>query len=161
MSISPYAAADKPKLCEIKRLAESRLEAQLTLGIAADQRAMTLASFLATLDAALIALLAVGSSGQRWSLVALMIGFGLATAVAAFSAQPVSWAVPGGLPADWIEDIASGDTLHNGNAAMLEYYQDMIVSNDQVLSKNGDLLRASFALTILTLFVAGFLALIG
>lgn len=158
MAVSPYAAADDSKLAEIIRLAEARLSAQLTLGVAADQRAMTLASFLATLDAAVIALLAIADTHRRWALIALVAGFGISAAIAAFSAQPVAWDVPGNQPQNWLQDIVEGDSLHNGKAAMAEFYGDMITANDRALASNGNLLRAAFVGTILTLVVAGAVA---
>ena len=160
MSASPYAAADSAKLAEILRLAESRLSAQLTLGIAADQRAMTMASFLAALDAAAIAGWAVIGAGQGFAMGALVIGFGIAAALATFSAQPVAWCVPGGLPSGWLDDIVEGDTLHNGFAAMAEHYDAMIIQNDAVLAANGTKMTMAFVAMLLTLILAAVLAFV-
>jgi hypothetical protein len=158
MSTSPYAAADPAKLAEILRLAESRLAAQLTLGVAADQRAMTMASFLAALDAAVIAVWAVIGAGHAVPIGALVFGFGIAATIAAFSAQPVAWDTPGAKPSDWTDDIVDGDTLHNGLAAMAEHYDSMISQNDRVLSSNGNAMRLAFVFMLLTLLLAACLA---
>jgi hypothetical protein len=161
MAISPYAAADEDKLAEINRLAEARLAAQLTLGVAADQRAMTLASFLATLDAAVIAVLATKPTSAHYAVVALVVGFAIAAGIAAFSAQPVAWAAPGNEPSAWLEDIVEGDSLHNGHAAMAGHYDLMIRTNDAALGGNANKLRFAFLVMIMTLVMGAALAVIG
>lgn len=100
MITSPYAAAKTDKLDEIIRLAESRLAAQLTLGVAADQRAMTLASFLVAVDAALITAWAAlpAGAGALWPIITLVCGFAVAAGFAVWSALPVAWEAPGSEP---------------------------------------------------------------
>lgn len=116
MSKDRFVAADKAKLDEIIRQAESRLAAQLTLAVAADQRAMTLASILATGAAALIAW-AITLSAADHKLVPVCVLIGgtiIAAACALWSASPVAWDSPGNTPESWVADIAEGkDDLHS------------------------------------------------
>ena len=162
MSISSYAAAPEAKLAEIIRLAEMRLASQLSLGTAADQRAMTMASILAAIDAALIGLVALthGSDAPA-SLIILIIGFGIGVGLAAWSALPIAWDVPGNEPRQWLEDIEEEDSLHNGFAAMAFYYNEMIEANDRRLRGNANLLRGAFLAVVLTLIISVVSALLG
>ncbi len=155
MTCSPYAGADPAKLDEIIRLAELQLAAQLSLGVAADQRAMTMASFLASLDAAAIAFWGVVNPTAWVSMLVLVIGFALAAGMAAASALPTHWEIAGNEPGNWLDDIVEGDTLHNGKAAMAGFYQDMIRSNADCLSSNSRLIAGAFVTMIVTLVLAG------
>lgn len=157
MSISPYADAPKDKLDEIIRLAEVRLSAQLTLGVAADQRAMTFASFLAAVEGAVITgLVAVKANhAVPVSLVVMVVGFAFAAVLALIAAQPVSWDIVGARPGSWVEDIKDKDPLHNGRAAMADYYDQMIFDNDMTLKGNADLLRSAIFIVVITLMLAG------
>lgn len=164
MSHTSYAAASGEKLDEIVRLAELRLEAQLKLGIAADQRAMTMASILAAVDAALIgaAVLLVRDGGViGWPLTLLIAGFAVAVGLLLWSTMPCSWEVPGSEPGRWVGDIQSGDTLHDGRAAMADYYDDMLNDNHRQLIANANFMRAAFVVLILTLIVSALAALVG
>lgn len=160
MSSSPYAEATPDKLDEIIRLGEARLAAQLTLGVAADQRAMTFASFLAAVEGVVIATyVAIKPSGlTKWSLLAMMIGFGLATLMALWAAKPVAWDIPGSRPGNWLQDIEQGDTLHNGRAFMAGFMDEMILDNDNTLSANARSIRISLGLVFATLIIAGLIA---
>lgn len=157
MSDSPYAAASSEQLDEIIRLAEARLAAQLTLGLAADQRAMTMTSVYAAIDAALIGLFAVlrGDSAVDLTSLALMItGFGIATALAAWSARPVDWDIPGNEPMSWLGDIEADISLHNGRAEMAGHYDTMIGCNAVHITANAKTMRLAFATVLITLIVA-------
>lgn len=140
MSKSDYVAAEEPKLDEIVRQAESRIAAQLTLGVAADQRAMTLTGILSALAAAIVAFGATkGMTLPLWAMTGCLL---LSALFAVTAAQPVAWSVIGTSPADWIDDIAEGrDDLRSAKAAMASYYAEMIEANDQTLASNGNLLR--------------------
>lgn len=160
MSDSPYAKAPKEKLDEIIRLAEARLAAQLTLGVAADQRAMTFASFLAAIEGAIIAGLVALKADHvvHWALVIMAIGFAIAAVLALVAAKPVDWDLPGARPGSWEEDIQSGDSIHNGRAAMAGFYDEMIADNNRVLKGNGNLVEASLVAVVVTLIVSGVVA---
>jgi hypothetical protein len=162
MSTSPYASAPNHRLTEIIRLAEIRLAAQLTVAIAADQRGMTFASFLATLEAAAIAgLIALPSAPSGWwALAVITIGFGVATVLAALSAQPVPWDMPGYPPNSWLADITSEDTRHEDRAAIAEHYAEAIRDNEMVMAANARLLRVALWLAVVSVSVAGAVAIL-
>lgn len=121
---------------------------------------MTFASFLAAIEGAVIAAyVALKPTGvTRYSLLAMMIGFGASTLLALWAAQPVAFDIPGGRPADWQDDIKQGDSLHNGRAAMAGYLDEMIVDNDATLRNNANFLTAALVGVVLTLIIAGVLA---
>lgn len=160
MSDSPYAKAPAKKLAEVNRLAEARLSAQLTLALAADQRAMTMASILAAIDAAIIGLIAA-SEDKHGALIVLACGFALAAGLAAWSASPIAWEIPGSEPSNWLEDIEEGDSLHNGQAAMADFYDKMISDNADQITSNANHITLAFVVMIFSLIVSGFLALLG
>lgn len=154
MSVSPYADAPPEKLAEIIRLAESRLQAQLTLGIAADQRAMTMATIL-TATAGVFIGFSASQKEVSVVLIVLIAGFALASIFAVFAALPSAWHAPGNEPSQWLEDIPSGDTLHNGFAAMAGYYDNMIEANQRNLDSAAFLVRSAFISVVVTLPLAG------
>lgn len=159
MTNSPYGAAPDHRIKEIIRLAEARLAAQLSLGLAADQRAMTFASFLATLEAAAVGALVVASSHPGWwAALSIVIGFGIATLLAIVAAQPVDWDIPGYRPGSWLKDIASADTEIDDQAAMAVHYDEMIEDNEKTMKDNARLLRISLWLVIVTLIIAAIVA---
>lgn len=159
MLISPYTAASPEKLAEIIRLAEARLAAQLTLGVAADQRAMTLASFLIAADAAILAVTSTSASATMVPLMVLLGGFALAAGLAVWSALPVAWEAPGGEPCNWLTDLAGDNScMSDCNAARAEYYDDMLRWNDKRLKVGANWVRAAFAAALLSLLCAALLA---
>lgn len=101
MSKDQYVGADEAKLDEILRQAESRLKAQLSLAIAADQRAMTFSSVLATGAAALIAWAIAIAADSRTLIpvMVLIVGAVAALGCALWSASPIAWDSPGNTPA--------------------------------------------------------------
>jgi hypothetical protein len=155
MSSSPYFPACAAKLAEINRLAEARLSAQLTLGIAADQRAMTLASFLVATNAAILAVWAITPKGSAalFPLIILLVGLAFSAACAIWSALPVAWDPPGNEPSNWLEDIP-GDPMHACHAAMAEYYDDMITWNAERLQANANWVRVAFVAVLMSIVFA-------
>lgn len=158
--LSPYAKADKDKLDEIIREAELLLDAQTALATAADQRALTFAGLLVAAVAALVgaALAAHPQSLPVVSLSAIAAGLLVASALSLWSARPVNWYPAGNRPGAWLEDIEEGDSLHNGRAAMAEYYEQMISRNEERITAAGRLMHWSFGITAATLAVAAIYA---
>ena len=91
----------------------------------------------------------------------LVCGFGIAAGLAAWSAQPVAWEVPGTEPSQWLEDIVDGDSLHNGKAAMAGYYDTMISRNDERMVVNAHYLIVASVVTIMTLLSSAVAAFAG
>lgn len=163
MSKDQYVAADEAKLDEIIRQAESRLSAQLSLAIAADQRAMTFAGILATGCAALIGwAISQDLDGSRLPAVLMMIvGTMVAAGCALWSASPIAWDIPGNTPEMWIDDIAEGkDDLKSAKAAMADYYADMIAWNSRQMATNANWLRGAMLIIFFTLLAGGIAAVI-
>lgn len=162
MSKGQYVGADEAKLDEIIRQAESRLQAQLSLAVAADQRAMSFASILVTGAAALIAWAITHdlADGKIWPILVLIIGVMVAAGCALWSANPVSWNSPGNSPESWIEDIAEGrDDLKSAKAAMANHYSEMIGENTERMSRNADWLGRAMLITFGTLVLGGITAM--
>jgi hypothetical protein len=156
MPSSPYAKAPEAKLSQILRLAEARLEAQLTSAIAADQRAMTYGAILVGASAALIAVAVAMSQSQPTvrligPVLAMLFGLTVAAGMAIYSAFPTDWEIVGTEPRHWLEDIEERDTLHNGVAAMAEHYDQMITDNNARMVKAAWWMKASLLVTGLTL----------
>lgn len=160
MAKSDYVAADDGKLDEILRQAESRLQAQLALGIAADQRAMTFAGILAAVATALVAYAA--EKGFSAALFGLIVPLLLGAGCAAWAASPIMWDVYGTSPTDWIDDIADGrDDAHSAKAAQASFYGEMITDNDVRMAANATSIRLALWAAILAPVIGGALILIG
>lgn len=157
MSKSLYADACDEKLEYILRLAEVRLAAQATMGVAADQRAMTFASFLAAVEGAVITgLVAIAPKhGVPPALVVMVVGFAVASVLALIAAQPVDWDIVGSRPSDWLEDIEDRTSLKRGKAAMAQHMDEMIADNGATMKTNASLVRSAIFIVITTLLLAG------
>src|SRR5687768_8821988 len=99
-----YKSEDIKLLREIVTFAETRLQAQLTAALAADQRALVLAGFLSTAIVALVGgSVALWLSEPRQSFLAVTalscaFGFLVALALTIYAARPTKWKYPGTLP---------------------------------------------------------------
>lgn len=154
MSKSQYESATDEKLDLIIKQAEDKLQAQLALGIAADQRSMTLGGILAALAAALVAL--AGDRGVTWSTGIMIAALLVATGLAMFAAQPIAWDTPGNTPVSWIDDIADGtDNLHSARAAMADFYAQMISDNANLLRVNGGIITWAMGIALAAPFLGG------
>lgn len=127
--------ADPEVLKEIVREAESFLAAQLTAGLASDQRAINTAVCLAAILAAIVGgtatLISVGTSlgwhllGIVWLAVCLI--FALIHAVRA--ARPTTFSYSGNNPANWVPDIREKRSLQESLAGQAAIYAQGIRSN--------------------------------
>lgn len=160
MSKLDYVAADEAKLTEILRQAESRLGSQLSVGIAADQRAMTFAGILSAIAAALVAYGA--EKGAGISLIVMTALLLLGAASAAWAARPIPWSIYGTAPSDWIDDIAEGkDDLKSAKAAMADFYDEMIGKNRDRLANAGTAVDLALLAAVLAPLAGGITLLLG
>lgn len=160
---SPLKSAKMDQLKHILPQAEKYLDAQLACGIAADQRGMAFAGFLA---AAVIAL--VGGAGALllnglsvflgYTALTVTIGLMVALALAVHSARPVGFEFAGNAPGQWADDIVEGKTEIMSLTEQAIHYDEMIHRNADVLSGNGKLLRWAQCITFgsLAIGAAGF-----
>lgn len=150
MSVSEaLSKADDATLQEILREAESYLNAQLTAGIAADQRAVAFAGMVAagavvlasggvTVLLGTTAPPALGWLGITASLVLLFAAF-----MAILAAMPGQFWYAGNTPSEWVSDVLDEKPLAASLAEMAEYYSDQISSNKSILDRNGKQMRAA------------------
>lgn len=136
--------AETETLKEIVRQSESYLGAQLTAGIAADQRAM---SFVSLLAAATVVVAGAGGAlllaekpivALGWTCIGIAAGFLIAMALAIVSARPVLFHFLGTMPKDWIGDVQSKLTLHDSLVEQAVNYNERIASNITVLDRNAE-----------------------
>ena len=149
---TPYDSADPVLLEEIISQAEKRLQAQLELGKAADQRAMTFVGLLLA-GVAVLAGLAFGdnsSPGYRPALVCVAFGLIASAALACWSARPVEWDIVGNVPASFDEDIAAGRTFAETRAETAMHLQDMISKNHKALQSNGNWMTAAMIIALVS-----------
>lgn len=135
-------APDKT-LVEIVRQAEKFLESQLQAGVAADQRAVTLASVVAALASALIAgfafaLVETSTKLLAFGTVLLPMIFFLIVAVglAAYTCRPVDWCYPGNSPRFWRADIEGKMKFNESIAGQAKLYAKGISENNKILNQN-------------------------
>lgn len=156
MANSQFSTTDQDLLLEIQSAAEQRLNAQLTAGLAADQRALVFAGLLAVAAAAV-----TGTTVSTWSSEAtdflkgltLFASFGLIAAMsfAIYAARPTSWYYPGGLPENWLDDISQKKQKLVRLQELVADYNFRIVSNEDLMSRNAKLLYTSGVISVLTI----------
>ncbi len=133
------------------------LSAQLQAAIAADQRAVTMASVLAATAAALVAAgVAVFQTAQDGRALSACIAAGLvllfAAACGAWAARPIAFWFPGNTPSSWY-DVRRGDFIQNlGGEA--ENYSDHIARNNEILDGNQNAMLFGMVAAILAPVVA-------
>lgn len=140
--LSETLKAAKPEvLDEIVRQAESFLADQLKSGLAADQRAMTVAVILAAILAALVggtASLVAAGVKLGWHLFAalpLAICLSLALIYAVQAARPTYFCYSGTNPTKWLPDISDARSLHASKAGQAAIYAQGIIQNRKCLDE--------------------------
>jgi hypothetical protein len=162
-----FVDADEDTVAEVLREAESYLSAQLTSGIAADQRAMSFISLLAASAAAIAAgggaLLIADSPAFAnqiigWTLLGTAAGLLVAMWYAIRSAMPAEFEFVGNTPAGWLADVRAKQPLKKSLAQQLEHYAGMIEANDETLKSNARQMRNSVWWTWGSLATGGIIA---
>jgi hypothetical protein len=128
-----FEKAPDDVLTEIVRQAEARLAVQTQFALAADQRALSLTNLYGSMTVALMAgaIAAIAEGLRPIALAAAGAGLMtfLATVMVALSARPSPFATVGNDPANWLEDIASGRSLHEARADTARIYEEALKKN--------------------------------
>ncbi len=158
---TPYDSTNTELLVEIIFQAEKRLQAQLDLAKAGDQRAMT---FSGLLFAGVAVLFRLGIEQHVTTVgvepLCVIFGFLIAAALAGASAWPIDWNSLGNEPKSYLNDIAAKKTLEDVRPETAAYLQEMIEENERVLQRNGRLMRASMLVALGAGFAGLFAAVI-
>ncbi|ARP67144.1 MULTISPECIES: hypothetical protein [Mesorhizobium] len=155
--------ADNDTLKEILREAESRLDAQLTMALAADLRAMTLLGFMVAVVAVVVAgTLAIYKSEHVdifFGAVGLFATFGMSVSsfYAFEAAKPIDFDAVGNYPSGWASDAESGKPLHIALAEVCAHYDEMLKSNKAAMKSSSEHLLWSSQVALGTMFVSAFL----
>jgi hypothetical protein len=166
---SEFENASVEMLAEINREAEAYLAAQLTAGIAADQRAMSFIGLIAASATALGTGAGVLLLGREPSAIEAFIGVVLLSMaagllwsmrLAASSAKPSRWEYAGNSPENWRADIAACTDFHCAYAQQTEHYIQSIPTNKEVLDQNAKLMACAIRFAWLTLTLGGVIAVI-
>jgi hypothetical protein len=139
-----WSKADLDTVREIIREAEGYLQSQLSLALAADQRASTMASLFTAAGAAIVAgLIGLAASEHHDGQAPLYVGgivatglFIVAASLCIWSTWPVSFAVPGNEPESWYEDIGGPREFKLLLGEQAENYQKKIARNNETLRLN-------------------------
>lgn len=132
---------------EIIREAESFLGAQLSCGLAADQRAMTLSGALATIATAVFGagLAAISADKPNYVLGAAALACGIVFIAALFfavwSARPVPFNYVGNTPSSWDNEPDLYGPLAPALYQQAQHYAEGIEANGKVLGLNASWLR--------------------
>ena len=141
--------ADEPTIREVVREAEFFLEAQLKAGLAADQRAMSLAGTSAAVTAVLIggtiSLLAAKVAVWPHVLAILPLVICLMNAIrhAFNAAKPVDFYYAGNNPRFWVADVQKKRSLISSLAGQASLYAKGILLNGKVLDENHRCVRSA------------------
>jgi hypothetical protein len=157
----------KPEvLDEIIRQAESFLADQLKSGLAADQRAMTMAVILAAILAALVggtASLIAAKVHLGWHLLAvlpLVICLAWSLIYAVCAARPTYFYYSGTNPTKWLPDIKDGRPLHASKAGQAAIYAQGIAKNGICLEEGHNWLKASLRIATIGVLLFTFIEFI-
>ncbi len=147
-----WAGVSEEMARQILNQGELYLQGQVQLAIAADQRATTAASILASMATAVAAaFLAFADAFQdKAALAAGLTGAGfllIAGCFAAWAARPVAFDLPGNHPDKWFDDRKDGLTQRLGRES--ESYQRRITHNDSVMAANKGWIIIAFGLALL------------
>ncbi len=146
--------------------AELMLAAQLSISVAADQRAFSFTNLLAVgatiITGAGASLLLSQNSFPTLAAVCFASAVGLLAAMflANMSARPETFYVAGNSPEDWLPDIESGVSLEDCRIEILEDFADRIRKNNLVLKRNGDLFQNAFWIAWLSLLGGALMAIV-
>lgn len=153
---------DDPEIiAEILRQAESRLDGQLTITLAADMRSVGLMAIVATVAAG-----AVGSfvTASQWDIKVFsfmaFLGF-MASAVSAYRAcAPREIRHNGNFPRSWMSDIEKKNSLKQSLAAHIVNCQDDLVENHKNLKARAARQNEAALIFLFTIFLCAFAAAI-
>jgi hypothetical protein len=149
MATPPFDSVASDLVEEVISQAKDLLQAQLTVAIAADQRAMTFAGLLLAGIAVLIGT-ADRTSGisQVPELVVLTIGFAIAAALACWSARPVPWHLGGDYPSSWKGDVEAKLSLHQTRAESAANFESMLRENEASIQSAALYMRMSMLVAL-------------
>lgn len=166
MTQSAYPSNELEPLRNLAAAADAQLQGQLTAAVAADQRAMVFAGFLAAAAAALgsaAATVLTGNTIDRFvGGLAIFAAGGMLAAmvIAMIAARPVVWFFPGSYPADWQIDFSTNKPEIERYQELLADYDSRIYKNGRRMLWNGRLISASAIVAVAILFISG-LMLVG
>jgi len=154
MDYNLYESASPEMLAEIIREAESILDEQRTVAIAADQRAVTFAGLLVAAIGAMTG--AIASLGGRapLAIVAVATVLSIAASLALWSARPTAWRFRGNAPSQWTVDVIGERDLHSSMAEMAAHYDAAWSVNNRSICRAAWAMRASLIATGTGLFTA-------
>ncbi len=160
---SALSLADKETLVEIVREAEKHLDAQLASALAADQRALTLASICGAVVAILVGALTSMFASENvkftiyWLPVfGIVFSFVVAMILSIRAVHPTDFHFSGNDPENWIADVKGGQTLIQSLAEQAILCSDSIKQNDEIMRANTKKVEAAlevlwYGLTLSTL----------
>jgi len=133
-------------------LSEKRLASQTAAALAADTRAMSLAGIMVAASAILVSFAENTPIPIATFVGALfLLGSGI---VAARSARPIKFMMPGMNYSDFEEDLENDAPLEQVIEELGSHNDDSSRINDEVMEHNGELLKFSFRLAFAGIVVA-------
>lgn len=157
-------------LDEIVREGSARLEAQLQIAIAADQRALTLAGFQITAATGAVAggaaLMTSDEPRQLLALIAFLFSLAvlISAGIALWTVLPRKFRIPGNCPLNWLKNHwrwhDKGFDLKAARVEQAACLAEQIADNRKLLDWTAQLMRISFLGTIVTAVVAAALFMI-
>ena len=148
-------------IVEIVRQAEERMRMQVQMALAADARAV----WIATLQGAgsialLVAAMEKLSAGSR-AVVVLAAGcLAVATFCAAVAAFPIAFGMIGTLPSDWVDAVQDREPLSQSLAGYAVWLDKYLKFNAKQMANNNNWLRCSIVISVLAPVVAFAAALV-
>ncbi|WP_156348860.1 hypothetical protein [Sphingomonas sp. Leaf230] len=154
MEYNLYESASPEMLAEIVREAESLLDEQRTVAVAADQRAVTFAGLLVAAIGAMLGAVASLGGHAPVAIVAVATILSVAAGLALWSARPTGWKFRGNAPSQWTRDIIGERDMHASMAEMAMNYDVAWALNDKAIGSAARAMRSSMLLTALSVVAA-------
>lgn len=166
--VSLLYQANESVRAEILRQSEAYLEAQLTAGIAADQRATTFAGMLAAALAVLgggTAAIAAGLEKEISSVLIVpalpaIVGFFWSIKLATYAGRPIEWNYVGNSPWQWRKDLAQKKQLSLSLAEQVTHYAVGIEDNKKALDKQAETMNLAIKVAWYGLFGSAILSVL-
>ena len=128
------------------RRGEQRLEALLSMGLAADARAMSYGSVMIGVAAILGGL--ASNTENVWPVIVSAVILVAAAGLAIFSAQPVDFYAPGGLYSNLEDDISEDSDFYEVVHILGQQGEKYCLENQRLLARNGKLMNLSLLLSV-------------
>jgi hypothetical protein len=141
---------------EMLNRADMRLQAQQTIALAADARAM---QFVAACVAGAALIVTLGGDHLDWHHHAVAGMLTIAAICALWAARPLKWQAPGMQPSAFYDDISGNVPIAGVQMELSRHLEASIATNEEILGENANSLRLAAVFAVLAPVVGAIVAM--